>query len=235
MVILKARDLTLKSVLPAGETLFLKSTANISTGGTATDVTDLVHPYNLLLAERVAGIVGLDICGIDLLTHDIAVPLNETRGAVIEVNAAPGFRMHISPTVGLPRNVAAPVVDMLFPPGSPTRIPIIAITGTNGKTTTTRLLAHMVAAQGYKVGFTTTDGIYIQGVQLEKGDCTGGQSAEFVLKGPDRELRGAGNGPRVGCCARAWASAAATLPWSPTWPPTTWACATFIRWRKWPR
>ena len=184
MVILKARDLTLKSVLPAGETLFLKSTANISTGGTATDVTDLVHPYNLLLAERVAGIVGLDICGIDLLTHDIAVPLNETRGAVIEVNAAPGFRMHISPTVGLPRNVAAPVVDMLFPPGAPTRIPIIAITGTNGKTTTTRLLAHMVAAQGYKVGFTTTDGIYIQGVQLEKGDCTGGQSAEFVLKDP---------------------------------------------------
>ena len=184
LAILKARDLTLKSVLPAGETLFLKSTANISTGGTATDVTDLVHPYNLLLAERVAGIVGLDICGIDLLTHDIAVPLNETRGAVIEVNAAPGFRMHISPTVGLPRNVAAPVVDMLFPPGSPTRIPIIAITGTNGKTTTTRLLAHMVAAQGYKVGFTTTDGIYIQGVQLEKGDCTGGQSAEFVLKDP---------------------------------------------------
>ena len=184
MAILKARDLTLKSVLPAGETLFLKSTANISTGGTATDVTDLVHPYNLLLAERVAGIVGLDICGIDLLTHDIAVPLNETRGAVIEVNAAPGFRMHISPTVGLPRNVAAPVVDMLFPPGVPTRIPIIAITGTNGKTTTTRLLAHMVAAQGYKVGFTTTDGIYIQGVQLEKGDCTGGQSAEFVLKDP---------------------------------------------------
>lgn len=182
--ILASRKLTLESVLPAGEELYLKSTANISTGGTATDVTDLMHPYNVLLAERVAGIVGLDICGIDLMATDIAVPLNESRGAVIEVNAAPGFRMHISPADGLPRNVAAPVVDMLFPPGSTARIPIIAVTGTNGKTTTTRLIAHLVASQGYKVGFTTTDGIYIQGVQLQKGDCTGGQSAEFVLKDP---------------------------------------------------
>ena len=182
--ILKARQQTLKSVLPAGETLYLKSTANISTGGTATDVTDQMHPYNVLLAERVAGIVGLDICGIDLMATDIAVPLHESRGAVIEVNAAPGFRMHIAPTEGLPRNVAAPVVDMLFPPGSTARIPIIAVTGTNGKTTTTRLIAHLVASKGYKVGFTTTDGIYIQGVQLQKGDCTGGQSAEFVLRDP---------------------------------------------------
>ncbi|OGX82294.1 cyanophycin synthetase [Hymenobacter glacialis] len=182
--ILANKDLTLESVLPADETLYLKSTANISTGGTAADVTDLMHPYNVLLAERVAGIVGLDICGIDLMATDIAVPLNESRGAVIEVNAAPGFRMHIAPAEGLPRNVAAPVVDMLFPPGKPARIPIIAITGTNGKTTTTRLIAHLVASKGYKVGFTTTDGIYIQGVQLQTGDCTGGQSAEFVLKDP---------------------------------------------------
>jgi len=182
--ILKGRGLTLKSVLPAKEILFLKSTANISTGGTATDVTDQMHPYNVLLAERVAGIVGLDICGIDLMATDIAVPLNESRGAVIEVNAAPGFRMHIAPTEGLPRNVAAPVVEMLFPPGSTARVPIIAVTGTNGKTTTTRLIAHLVASKGYKVGFTTTDGIYIQGVQLQKGDCTGGQSAEFVLRDP---------------------------------------------------
>ncbi|AII53018.1 cyanophycin synthetase [Hymenobacter sp. APR13] len=182
--LLKNQDLTLDSVLPAGQELYLKSTANISTGGTATDVTDLVHPYNLLLAERVAGIVGLDICGIDLLTSDIAIPLNETRGAVIEVNAAPGFRMHISPTEGLPRNVAAPVVDMLFPQGSTARIPIFAVTGTNGKTTTTQLLSHIVASKGYKVGHTTTNGIYIQGVQLQSGDCTGGQSAEFVLKDP---------------------------------------------------
>ncbi|HEX8328967.1 MAG TPA: cyanophycin synthetase [Hymenobacter sp.] len=184
MDILEARGLTLESVLPEGELLYLKSTANISTGGTASDVTDQMHPYNVLLAERVAGIVGLDICGIDLMATDIAVPLNESRGAVIEVNAAPGFRMHISPAEGLPRNVAAPVVDMLFPPGASGRIPIIAITGTNGKTTTTRLIAHLVASKGYKVGFTTTDGIYIQGTQLQKGDCTGGQSAEFVLKDP---------------------------------------------------
>ncbi|UOQ79552.1 cyanophycin synthetase [Hymenobacter sp. 5414T-23] len=182
--ILKTHDLTLDSVLPEGQEVYLKSTANISTGGTATDVTDLVHPYNVLLAERVAGIIGLDICGIDLLTNDIAVPLNETRGAVIEVNAAPGFRMHISPTEGLPRNVAAPVVDMLFPRGSTARIPIMAVTGTNGKTTTTQLIAHVVAAAGHKVGYTTTNGIYIQGVQLQSGDCTGGQSAEFVLKDP---------------------------------------------------
>ena len=182
--ILNARDESLETVLPSGEIRYLKSTANISTGGTATDVTDQMHPYNVLLAERVAGIVGLDICGIDLMATDIAVPLNESRGAVIEVNAAPGFRMHIAPTEGLPRNVAAPVVDMLFPPGSTARIPIIAVTGTNGKTTTTRLIAHLVASQGYKVGFTTTDGIYIQGVQLQKGDCTGGQSAEFVLRDP---------------------------------------------------
>ncbi|GAB2966464.1 cyanophycin synthetase [Hymenobacter coalescens] len=182
--ILKARELTPKSVLPAGEILYLKSTANISTGGTATDVTDLVDPYNVLLAERVAGIVGLDICGIDVLTTDIAIPLNETRGAVIEVNAAPGFRMHISPAEGLPRNVAAPVVDMLFPQGSKSRIPIFAVTGTNGKTTTSLLLAHIVASKGYKVGNTTTSGIFIQGRQLQSGDCTGAQSTEFVLKDP---------------------------------------------------
>ncbi|UYZ63371.1 cyanophycin synthetase [Hymenobacter weizhouensis] len=182
--ILKQHDLTLDSVLPAGQEIYLKSTANISTGGTATDVTDLVHPYNVLLAERVAGIVGLDICGIDLLASDIAIPLNESRGAVIEVNAAPGFRMHISPTEGLPRNVAEPVVDMLFPRGTTARIPIMAVTGTNGKTTTTLLMAHIVATKGYKVGHTTTNGIYIQGVQLQSGDCTGGQSAEFVLKDP---------------------------------------------------
>ena len=182
--ILQGRGLTTDSVLPAGETLYLKSTANISTGGTATDVTDQIHPYNQLLAERVAGIIGLDVCGIDVMTTDIATPLPETRGAVLEVNAAPGFRMHLAPTEGLPRNVAAPMVDLLFPPGAPFRIPIVAVTGTNGKTTTTRLIAHMAAVLGHKVGYTTTDGIYIQGQMLEKGDTTGSQSAEFVLRDP---------------------------------------------------
>ncbi|TXK33251.1 cyanophycin synthetase [Pontibacter qinzhouensis] len=182
--ILRTKGLTAQSVLPAGEVLYLKSTANISTGGTATDVTDLVDPYNILMAERIAGLIGLDICGIDVMTSDIAIPLNEARGAVLEVNAAPGFRMHTSPTYGLPRNVAEPVIDMLFPYGKPTRIPIIAVTGTNGKTTTTRLVAHMVRSKGYQVGYTTTDGIYIQDKLLEKGDTTGSYSTEFVLKDP---------------------------------------------------
>ena len=182
--ILKEKNLTLASVLPAGEVLFLKSTANISTGGTATDVTDLVDPYNVLMAERIAGIIGLDICGIDVMTTDIAIPLNEARGAVLEVNAAPGFRMHVAPTEGLPRNVAEPVIDMLFPHGCPSRIPIIAITGTNGKTTTTRLTAHLIKSNGYQVGFTTTDGIYIQDELLEKGDTTGAKSTAFVLRDP---------------------------------------------------
>ena len=182
--ILRDKELTLKSVLPAGEILYLKSTANISTGGTATDVTDIIDPYNVLMAERIAGIIGLDVCGIDVMTTDIAIPLNEARGAVIEVNAAPGFRMHISPTDGLPRNVAEPVIDMLFPRGCPSRIPIIAVTGTNGKTTTTRLTAHIIKSCGYQVGYTTTDGIYIQDRLLEKGDTTGAKSTEFVLKDP---------------------------------------------------
>ncbi|MGZ5281186.1 MAG: cyanophycin synthetase [Bacteroidia bacterium] len=182
--ILKERNLSLESVIPLGEELYLKTTANISTGGTAIDVTDMVHPYNIFMAERIAKIIGLDICGIDLMTPDITMPVNENGAAVLEVNAAPGFRMHIAPTEGLPRNVAEPVVDMLFPPGCDSRIPIIAVTGTNGKTTTTRLIAHMVKTMGFKVGFTTTDGIYIQNRMVEKGDCTGARSAEFVLKDP---------------------------------------------------
>ncbi|MBF9254732.1 cyanophycin synthetase [Pontibacter sp. 172403-2] len=182
--ILREKNLTLLSVLAAGEVLYLKKTANLSTGGTATDVTDLVHPYNVLMAERVAGIIGLDICGIDVMASDIAIPLPETRGAVIEVNAAPGLRMHISPTEGLARNVAEPIINMLFPYGCPSRIPIIAVTGTNGKTTTARLISHILNFKGYKVGFTTTDGIYIQGSRIIKGDTTGAYSSEFVLKDP---------------------------------------------------
>lgn len=182
--ILEEKKLTLESVLPKGEELFLKRTANLSTGGTATDVTDIVHPYNVFMCERIARIVGLDICGIDIMTPDISEPLTDAGGAVLEVNAAPGFRMHISPAEGLPRNVAEPVVDMLYPPGITSRIPIVAVTGTNGKTTTTRLIAHIAKTCGFKTGFTTTDGIYIQNQMLQRGDCTGPQSAEFVLKDP---------------------------------------------------
>lgn len=182
--ILEDKGLTLDSVVPAGEWLNLKDTANLSTGGTSTDVTDVVHPYNVFMAERIARIIGLDICGIDIMTTDISTPLPETGGAVLEVNAGPGFRMHLAPAVGLPRNVAAHVVDMMYPPGTESRIPIVAVTGTNGKTTTTRLIAHIMRMKGFKVGYTTTDGVYIQNRLLMKGDCTGPASAEFVLKDP---------------------------------------------------
>jgi cyanophycin synthetase len=182
--ILKDKNLTLESVLPEGEELWLKPTANLSTGGTATDITDLVHPDNIFMCERIARIIGLDICGIDIMAKTLSEPVAESGGGVIEVNAAPGFRMHIDPAQGLPRNVAEPVIDMLYPIGSSARIPIIAITGTNGKTTTTRLMAHMVKTMGYKVGYTTTDGVYIQNQMMMRGDCTGPVSAEFVLKDP---------------------------------------------------
>lgn len=175
---------TLQTVPSAGELVLLKPTANLSTGGTSTDVTDEVHPANIFMAERIAKIIGLDICGIDIMAPDLKVPINENGGAVLEVNAAPGFRMHIEPAKGLARNVAEPVVEMLFPNRSNGRIPIIAITGTNGKTTTTRLTAHICKSAGYKVGFTTSDGVYIQNMLMMKGDCTGPVSSRFVLKDP---------------------------------------------------
>ncbi|GAB4332937.1 MAG: cyanophycin synthetase [Flammeovirgaceae bacterium] len=181
---LAEQGMTPQSVPAAGEVVYLKRTANLSTGGTSTDVTDIVHPSISFMAERIARIIGLDICGIDLMTSDISKPLDETGGAVLEVNAAPGFRMHTAPTEGLPRNVAEPVIDMLFPAGVNPRIPIFAVTGTNGKTTTTRLLAHIARSLGHKVGFTTTDGIYIQHRLIDKGDTTGPESARTVLKDP---------------------------------------------------
>ena len=171
--------------IPAkGERILLKPTANLSTGGTSTDVTDEVHPANIFMFERIAKIIGLDICGIDVMACDLRTPLAENGGVILEVNAAPGFRMHIDPSEGLPRNVAEPVVDMLFPKGSAGRIPIIAVTGTNGKTTTTRLTAHIAKSAGKKVGYTTSDGVYIQNQLMMKGDCTGPVSSAFVLKDP---------------------------------------------------
>jgi cyanophycin synthetase len=182
--ILVKKGYTLETVITKGEELWLKPTANLSTGGTATDVTDFVHPTNIFMCERIARIIGLNICGIDIMASDLSDPITENGGSVLEVNAAPGFRMHLDPTEGLPRNVAEPVIDMLYPPGTSARIPIIAVSGTNGKTTTTRLIAHIVKQMGYKVGYTTTDGVYIQNQLMMKGDCTGPVSAEFVLRDP---------------------------------------------------
>jgi cyanophycin synthetase len=186
--LLKEKELTLESVLPQDEILHLKATANLSTGGTAEDVTDIIHPYNIFLAERAASIVGLDICGIDIISPDISVAMNRNKGAVIEVNAGPGLRMHLAPTEGLGRNIAKPIIDMLFPEGSSYRPPIVAVTGTNGKTTTTRLIAHMAKTSGFKTGYTTTEGVYIQDRMVVSGDCTGPLSAEFVFRDPTVEF-----------------------------------------------
>jgi cyanophycin synthetase len=185
---LAKQDFTLDTILKKGETCQLKGTANLSTGGTSTDVTELVHPHNIFICERISRIIGLDICGIDIMASNLREPLENSGGVVLEVNAAPGFRMHLAPANGLPRNVAAPVLDMLYPPGKSCRIPIIAITGTNGKTTTTRLIAHIVKGNGYRVGYTTSDGIYVQNSMLTKGDTTGPVSAEFILKDPTVEF-----------------------------------------------
>ena len=186
--LIKNAGYTLDSVLTENETLYLKSTANLSTGGTSVDVTDLMHPENVFIAERISRVIGLDICGIDIMAPNLTQSLKENGGVILEVNAAPGFRMHLAPSEGLPRNVAAPVIDMLYPPGKPSRIPIISVTGTNGKTTTTRLIAHIVKNNNYKVGFTTSDGIYIQNHMMEKGDTTGPISAEYILKDPNVEF-----------------------------------------------
>ncbi len=186
--LLAKKGYVLETVPKKDEVVYLKSTANLSTGGTSIDITDMIHPENIFLAERISRVIGLDVCGIDIMAKNLTQPLKETGGVILEVNAAPGFRMHLAPSEGLARNVASPVIDMLYPPGKPSRIPIIAVTGTNGKTTTTRLLAHIVKNNGFKVGFTTSDGIYVQNHMLEKGDTTGPLSAEFILRDPTVEF-----------------------------------------------
>lgn len=186
--LIKAKNYTLETVLADGEIIYLKTTANISTGGTAIDRTDEVHPENVFLFERIARIIGLDIAGIDIIASNVAEPLSENGGGIIEVNAAPGFRMHLAPSEGIGRNVAEHVVDMLFPPGTQSRIPIFAITGTNGKTTTTRLIAHILRNSGKTVGYTTTDGTYIGNNQIVSGDNTGPVSAQLVLRDPTVEV-----------------------------------------------
>lgn len=175
---------TLDTVLPEGERFYLAPTGNMSTGGTAVDVTDIIHPDNREYCRRAALVIGLDVAGIDLICPDIRQSIRQTGGGICEVNAGPGFRMHLQPSEGTPRNVAKPVIDMLFPDGAPCRIPIVSITGTNGKTTTSRMVAHMLKMSGRRVGLTTSSGIYIDGEKYVDGDTTGPWSAKMVLREP---------------------------------------------------
>jgi cyanophycin synthetase len=181
---LAANGLTMDTVPSKGELIGLRQTANLSTGGTSIDRTDEMHPDNVTACEMAAGVVGLDIAGIDVLTPDISVPFRENGAVIIEVNAGPGIRMHTHPAEGEPRNVAAPILDMLYPPGTESTIPVIAVTGTNGKTTTTRLIAHLFRVSESVVGFTTTDGTYLGNRMVIEGDMTGPFSANVILSNP---------------------------------------------------
>lgn len=175
---------TKDTILPSGEVFYLRATANLSTGGTAIDVTDIVHPDNRDMAIRAIRAIGLDIGGVDFLTDDISKSYKEIGGGICECNAAPGFRMHVAPSEGQSRDVAGKVMDMLFPAGANARIPVAAITGTNGKTTTSRMLASIMKSAGFVTGMTSTDGVYIDGHLTVKGDMTGPTSAQIVLRDP---------------------------------------------------
>ncbi|MDP5339039.1 MAG: cyanophycin synthetase [Nodularia sp. (in: cyanobacteria)] len=186
--LLERQGFTINSVPPKGVICYLRATANLSTGGSAIDRTDEIHPENIWLAQRIVKIIGLDIAGLDIVTTDISRPLREMDAVIVEVNAAPGFRMHVAPSIGTPRNVAGAVMDMLFPNQQSGLIPILSVTGTNGKTTTTRLLAHIYKQTGKVVGYTTTDGTYIGEYLVESGDNTGPQSAHVILEDPTVEV-----------------------------------------------
>jgi cyanophycin synthetase len=187
-LVLQQQGFTRDSVPEAGLVVRLRSNGNLSTGGTATDVTDEVHPSNARVAELAVQVLNLDIAGIDVICKDIRQPLRDQRGAIVEVNASPGLRMHLSPTNGKPRDVGTPIVEMLFPKGAPARIPIIAVTGTNGKTTTTRLVGHMFETAGHIVGATITEGVYVGGERIVRGDSSGPKSARTVLLHPGVEV-----------------------------------------------
>jgi cyanophycin synthetase len=182
--LVRAQGFGLDDVPPKGTRVQLALTGNMSTGGTSIDRTHEAHPENIEIAETAARVVGLDIAGIDFIVPDISVPVREQGGAIVEVNAAPGFRMHTHPTEGEPQYVARPVIDMLFPAGSNARIPIVGVTGTNGKTTVVRMIGHVLKLMGRRVGMTTTDGIVIDGRLIKRGDMSGPRSAQMVLQNP---------------------------------------------------
>jgi cyanophycin synthetase len=181
---IRAQGFELDAVPPEGQQVLLVATGNMSTGGISIDRTLEAHEDNVEIAEEAARVVGLDVAGIDFLAPDITLPVRETGGAIVEVNAAPGFRMHTHPTEGEPQYVAKPVIDALFPQGSPSRIPIVAVTGSNGKTTTTRMIAHILRGLGRKIGMTSTDGVYIDERLVKRVDASGPKSAQMVLQNP---------------------------------------------------
>ena len=182
--LVRAQGYEMTDVPPRGEMVKLALTGNMSTGGISIDRTFEAHPDNIDIAEEAARVVGLDIAGIDFLCPDITQPVRETGGAICEVNAAPGFRMHTHPTIGDPQYVAKPVVDLMFPPGSNARIPIVAVTGTNGKTTCSRMIGHIFKSMGRKVGMTSTDGVVIDDRLVIRSDASGPRSARMVLQNP---------------------------------------------------
>jgi cyanophycin synthetase len=187
-LVLRQQNMQEDSIPALGQKVKLRTNCNLSTGGTATDVTDEVHPGNAQMAELAAQILALDVAGIDILCEDISRPLQEQNGAVVEVNAAPGLRMHLHPVSGQPRDVGTPIVEMLYPGNAPSRIPIIAVTGTNGKTTVTRLISHMYETAHWVVGMTSTDGTYINSERIMTGDCSGPRSAQAILLHPRVEV-----------------------------------------------
>lgn len=188
LLILDKSRMSLESIPRAGEIVYLRENDNLSTGGIAVDVTEDVHPDNIKLALRAAKIIGLDVAGIDITTEDISKPIMENDGAIIEINACPGIRMHHYPSKGKPRNVAKAIVDLLFPEGKPHSVPVISVTGTNGKTTTTRMIAKILKANHMTVGMTSTGGVYIDDELIIKGDTTGPRSAEMILMNKDVDV-----------------------------------------------
>ena len=185
MARLKIQGHTPDTVPAVGERVVLRNNANLSTGGTATDVTDDVHPEVAASAIAAARMIGLDVCGVDVVCETVLRPLQEQSGGIVEVNAAPGLRMHLKPSFGKGRAVGEAIIDHLYPPGNNGRIPVVAVTGTNGKTTVTRMIAHIVASSGLRVGMTNTDGVYVNGRQTDSGDCAGPRSSRNVLMHPE--------------------------------------------------
>ena len=232
--VLADQGLAPASIPPAGVRVLIRRNANLSTGGTAADVTDLVHPEVAARAVEAARVIGLDIAGVDVVATDIGSPLEDQRGMIVEVNAGPGLRMHMEPSAGQPRAVGDAIVGMLFAPGETGRIPIVAVTGVNGKTTTTRLIAHILRGAGRRIGMTCTEGIYIDGRRIQSGDCSGPQSARMCCS-IRPSMRPCWKRRAAASCGPAWASIVATWRSSPTSARgIIWAWPISTLWKSWP-